>query len=67
MKRIPNTMIRASAGTGKTYQLTNRFIRLLLFGAAPERIIALTFTRRRLGNFSRAFWISWPRTTLPRL
>ena len=51
MKRIPNTMIRASAGTGKTYQLTNRFIRLLLFGAAPERIIALTFTRKAAGEF----------------
>ena len=51
MNRIPNTMIRASAGTGKTYQLTNRFIRLLLYGASPERIIALTFTRKAAGEF----------------
>ena len=40
MRAIPNTMIRASAGSGKTFQLTNRFIRLLLNGQAPERIIA---------------------------
>ena len=51
MNRISNTMIRASAGTGKTYQLTNRFIQLLLYGAAPERIIALTFTRKAAGEF----------------
>ena len=51
MSRIPNTMIRASAGSGKTFQLTNRFIRLLLSGQAPERIIALTFTRKAAGEF----------------
>ncbi|MEE2947844.1 MAG: UvrD-helicase domain-containing protein [Verrucomicrobiota bacterium] len=51
MSRIPNMMIRASAGTGKTFQLTNRFIRLLVCGVAPERIIALTFTRKAAGEF----------------
>jgi ATP-dependent helicase/nuclease subunit A len=51
MKRIQNQMIRASAGTGKTYQLTNRFIRLLLCGLSPDRIIALTFTRKAAGEF----------------
>lgn len=51
MREIPNTMIRASAGSGKTFQLTNRFIRLLLNGQAPERIIALTFTRKAAGEF----------------
>ena len=51
MSRIPNSMIRASAGSGKTFQLTNRFIRLLLSGQAPERIIALTFTRKAAGEF----------------
>ena len=51
MSRIPNMMIRASAGSGKTFQLTNRFIRLLLCGEAPERIIALTFTRKAAGEF----------------
>ena len=51
MTRIPNKMIRASAGTGKTYQLTNRFIQLLLCGQPAERIIALTFTRKAAGEF----------------
>jgi len=35
----------ASAGTGKTQVLTARVLRLLLDGAAPERIVALTFTK----------------------
>ena len=48
---IPNEMIRASAGSGKTYQLVNRYIRLLVCGEAPERIIALTFTRKAAGEF----------------
>ncbi len=51
MSQVPNMMIRASAGSGKTFQLTNRFIRLLLCGEAPERIIALTFTRKAAGEF----------------
>ena len=51
MIQISNEMIRASAGTGKTYQLTNRFIKLLLCGLPVERIIALTFTRKAAGEF----------------
>ena len=51
MKNVSNLMIRASAGTGKTYQLTNRFIKLLICGQPVERIIALTFTRKAAGEF----------------
>ena len=49
----PYLMIRASAGSGKTYQLSNRIIGMI--GAreqAPERIIALTFTRKAAGEFA---------------
>jgi len=48
---IPHKMISASAGSGKTYQLTNRFIEIMACGVAPERIIALTFTRKAAGEF----------------
>lgn len=36
----------ASAGTGKTYLLVNRLVRLLLSGAKPDAILAITFTRK---------------------
>ena len=37
--------VSASAGTGKTHVLTDRVLRLLLAGTAPERILCLTFTK----------------------
>lgn len=51
MKMPPHVMILASAGSGKTFALTNRFIALLAGGAAPARIVALTFTRKAAGEF----------------
>jgi ATP-dependent helicase/nuclease subunit A len=51
VKSIGHVMILASAGSGKTYALTNRFVRLLALGAPPERIAALTFTRKAAGEF----------------
>lgn len=47
---LPDLVIRASAGTGKTYQLTNRFISLLASGVPPEGILAATFTRKAAGE-----------------
>src|SRR5690606_1057962 len=55
--------VTASAGSGKTKVLTDRVLRLLLDGVAPERILCLTFTkaaaaemdvrlRRRLGEWA---------------
>lgn len=49
--KIGHEMILASAGSGKTYALTNRFVRLLVLGAKPQRIVALTFTRKAAGEF----------------
>ncbi|MGB5338397.1 MAG: UvrD-helicase domain-containing protein [Gammaproteobacteria bacterium] len=41
-----NATVHASAGTGKTWLLVTRIIRLLLDGARPESILAVTFTRK---------------------
>ncbi len=49
---IQSTMIRASAGSGKTFQLANRFLALMMLGESPEKIIALTFTRKAAGEFT---------------
>lgn len=48
-----STCISASAGSGKTYQLVLRYIGLLVLGVAPERIIALTFTRKAASEFAQ--------------
>lgn len=51
MKPLRHEMILASAGSGKTFALTDRFVALLASGAKPERIMALTFTRKAAGEF----------------
>ena len=48
---LTGNLIAASAGTGKTYQLTSRYLALLALGAKPEKMIALTFTKKAAGEF----------------
>jgi ATP-dependent helicase/nuclease subunit A len=51
VKALKNELIRASAGTGKTHSLVARYLWLLENGAEPERIAAMTFTRKAAGEF----------------
>lgn len=44
-------MLLANAGSGKTYSLTTRIIKLLLSGVSIDQIAALTFTRKSAGEF----------------
>ncbi|UUO05304.1 UvrD-helicase domain-containing protein [Blastopirellula sp. J2-11] len=50
MRPFQHRLIRASAGSGKTFQLSNRFLGVLASGDAPAEILATTFTRKAAGE-----------------
>ena len=47
---FPNEIIRASAGTGKTFALSNRYLKLLASGTECQTILATTFTKKGAGE-----------------
>ncbi len=49
-KALGHEVIRASAGAGKTFELSSRYLRLMGRGAAPPSILAITFTRKAAGE-----------------
>ncbi len=44
--------VSANAGSGKTHVLAQRVVRLLLAGAAPSKILCLTFTKAAAANMA---------------
>ncbi|HVW03038.1 MAG TPA: UvrD-helicase domain-containing protein, partial [Planctomycetaceae bacterium] len=50
MPTFPHIVIRASAGTGKTFQLSNRFLGLICAGEPADHILAATFARKAAGE-----------------
>ncbi|MFV0480865.1 MAG: RecB-like helicase [Campylobacteraceae bacterium] len=51
-----NLALLASAGSGKTFALSTRYIALLLLSAKPSNIVALTFTKKAANEMkSRVF------------
>ncbi|WP_158927134.1 double-strand break repair helicase AddA [Acidisphaera sp. S103] len=61
-----SAFVAASAGSGKTKLLTDRLLRLMLTGAAPERIQCLTFTKAAAAEMSLRLqrmlgrWVTMP-------
>lgn len=50
---LASVWVSANAGTGKTHVLTQRVLRLLLTGTAPERILCLTYTKAAAAEMSK--------------
>jgi ATP-dependent helicase/nuclease subunit A len=48
-----SSFVAANAGSGKTYVLVNRVIRLLLEGVEPEKILCITFTKAAAANMAQ--------------
>ncbi len=55
--------VAASAGTGKTQVLTDRYLSLLLAGTEPQRVLCLTFTRAAAAEMANRIGVQvarWP-------
>jgi ATP-dependent helicase/nuclease subunit A len=67
---LVSAFVAASAGSGKTKLLTDRLLRLMLAGAAPERIQCLTFTKAAAAEMALRLqrtlgqWVTMPPETL---
>lgn len=55
--------VSANAGSGKTYVLSRRVIRLLLAGADPSRLLCLTFTKAAAATMSNRVFAELARFT----
>ena len=54
-----HVIVRASAGSGKTYQLVVRYIQRLYQEGQADRLLATTFTRKAAGEILERVLLKW--------
>ncbi len=67
---VASAWVAANAGTGKTYVLVTRVLRLLLAGTPPGRILCLTYTKAAAAEMSNRLFArlaNWATADLPTL
>lgn len=64
LSAYPRELVRASAGTGKTFRISSRIIGLLAAGEAPRTILASTFTRKAAGEILERVLVRLARAAL---
>lgn len=57
-------LVAASAGSGKTYQLSRRFLHLIGAGAKPQSILTVTFTKKAAGEMRQRILAEAARLTV---
>lgn len=64
-----SVVVEACAGAGKTWMLVSRILRALLDGAAPQEILAITYTRKAAGEMRQRLvdWLKDFTLTTPEL
>ena len=53
------TVIKASAGTGKTYRLSLEYIANMICGISYENIVVMTFTKKATAEIKIEYLNSW--------
>lgn len=64
MTIFPPLIVKASAGSGKTHELSSRYLGLLSYGEKPSSILGTTFTRKAAAEIQERIFLRLARAVL---